>query len=393
MKIDLTDVNAPRDQRELRVLSLAAMSMSRRPDAVAKARVLSSDTALAWLEMAERNRIGPIVAHVLLDATDRGSEVHTRAHRIHEASMARMRILMEELDAVAGHLATAGIRLVALKNAGIARALHPCPGCCPMGDIDVLVERERFLEAHARMADLGYRFDSRAIVEPAELEAALRSGGAEYVKQVAGHKVWLELQWRPIAGRWIRHHQEPDAATLIARSVPIPGTDARLLSADDNMLQVALHTAKHSYVRAPGLRLHTDVDRLVALAEPDWDVFLDAVDQLHVRTASYFSLALARALLQTPIPTGVLERTAPPGWKRHTIVRWLRQIDVFEPDERKFSRPAMMVFHALLYDGSRDLLASVLDAEPAALTDLGQLPRHVRRGVHRMRNLMTRYQA
>jgi len=55
-----------------------------------------------------------------------------------------------------------------------------------------------------------------------------------------------------VAGRWIRPDQEPGAEELLARSISIPGSAARLLAPEDNLLQIALHTAKHSYVRAPG---------------------------------------------------------------------------------------------------------------------------------------------
>src|SRR5690606_34947470 len=137
----------------------------------------------------------------------------------------------------------------------------------------------------------GYQLASRSIVEPADLERGLASGGTEYVRHIGGHEVWIELQWRPVAGRWIRRDQEPAAAELLARSVAIPGTAARLLSPEDNMIQVALHTAKHSYVRAPGLRLHTDVDRLARLAAPDWDRVAAMVEALQTTTAVYLSLA------------------------------------------------------------------------------------------------------
>ena len=83
--------------------------------------------------------------------------------------------------------------------------------------------------------------------------------------------------------------QEPQAEELLARSVPIPGSAARLLAPEDNLLQVALHTAKHSYVRAPGFRLHTDVDRIVRRQPLNWEVFLTRVMSLEVKTPVYFS--------------------------------------------------------------------------------------------------------
>ena len=85
--------------------------------------------------------------------------------------------------------------------------------------------------------------------------------------------MWVELQWRPVAGRWIREDQEPNADDLINRSLPITGTNVRLLAPEDNLLQVCLHTAKHSYMRAIGFRLHTDVDRIVNYQNINWNIF------------------------------------------------------------------------------------------------------------------------
>ena len=299
--------------------------------------------------------------------------------------------MMAQLDQVAERLSREGIAMLALKNAGIARGIFPWPGCCPMGDLDVLIDRERFVEAHELVLECGFTFDSRAEIEPAELAAGLHSGGTEYVREVDGEEVWFELQWRPIAGRWIRTDQEPSAAELIERSVPIEGSAVRLLSPVDNMLQVSLHTAKHSYVRSPGLRLHTDVDRLTAYTPPDWNLFVAQAHAKHVRTATYFSLFLATVLLNTPIPGWVLHALRPPSWKASVMQRWFRQIDLFEPEDLKFSRPAMMVFHGMLYDDTPGLVASALDTEPENL-GVRQLPTNLRRGWKRMRDLATRYQ-
>jgi hypothetical protein len=303
-----------------------------------------------------------------------------------------MKVLIHIMDRLARHLSKEQIAVVALKNAGIARGIYPCPACCPMGDIDVLVERSRFREAHENIQEMGFEFSSRSPVEGADLEHALETGGGtEYVKVVDGVEVWLELQWRPIAGRWIRQDQEPDGAELIARSVPIEGTAVRLLAPVDNMIQVALHTAKHSYVRAPGLRLHTDVDRLAHYYTPDWQEVVDVARRLEVTTAVYFSLAIPKELFESPIPDWVLEQLEPPKWRRSIITRWIRKAGLFNPDEKKFSRVGMMIFHALLYDDIMGLLASVCDTDKESIT-LKNSPRLTKQGFRRISDIIIRHQ-
>lgn len=305
------------------------------------------------LMLAQRNEVDCIVAHHFWSA----SQPHDRNATdnpwwgAHQETHERLTSYLVELDHIAERLAGEQIPLVALKNAGIARGIYPCPGCCPMGDLDVLIERRHFRHAHKILLEEGYTFEFRSPLEEASLDAAERGGGTEYWKVLPdGQKLWLELQWRPVAGRWIRPDQEPPADQLLARSIPIPGTAVRLLSPEDNLLQVALHTAKHSYVRAPGFRLHTDVDRIVRRQPIDWRLFVDRVLALQVQTAVYFSLAIPRQIFGSPIPDWVLQQLRPAKWKEAVMTNWLQHIGLFDPHERKFSRAGFVVFTALLYD-------------------------------------------
>jgi hypothetical protein len=143
------------------------------------------------------------------------------------------------------------------------------------------------------------------------------------------------------------------------RSVSISGSDVRMLSPEDNLLQVALHTAKHTYVRAPGFRLHLDVVRIVKGQTIDWDVFVKRVLDLQVKTPVFFSLAIPKIFFNTPIPDEVLERLKPSQWKVKIIVKWLQKVSLFNPDEKKFGRIGYIIFTALLYDDLKGLWRSV----------------------------------
>lgn len=123
-----------------------------------------------------------------------------------------------------------------------------------------------------------------------------------------------------------------------------------MLAPEDNLLQVCLHTAKHTYVRAPGFRLHTDVDRIVRRCTVGWQKFVAEVERLQVRTAVYLSLAIPTLLLRTPVPEWVLTRLQPAAWKTRLMLRWLWRVGLFDPDARKWSKPGYIVFNMLLYD-------------------------------------------
>jgi hypothetical protein len=220
-----------------------------------------------------------------------------------------------------------------------------------MGDLDLLVGTKEFRQAHKIILnDLGFRFKFRSEFEEEDLEEAFRGGGTEYYKIIDGLKVWLELQWRPIAGRWIQPHNEPNGDELMSNSIKVEGSAVRVLSPEDNLLQVALHTAKHSYVRAPGFRLHSDVDRVVRFQEINWKKFEDKVIDLGLKTAVYFSLNFSKKLLDTPIPDNVLVKLKPVWYRESIIKHYIKKAGIYNQNKKKFTRLGYILFNLSLYD-------------------------------------------
>lgn len=249
-----------------------------------------------------------------------------------------------------------GIRMVVLKNGGIMSDMVSDPAACPMEDIDSLVQKSEFKKAHQILVENGFHFAFRSEFEREDLESAFRDGSTEYrIDTPNGEIMWFELAWRAVAGRWIRRDLEPDTDALIAASYHAPGTKVGILSPEDNLLQVCVHTAKHSYVRAPGLRLHLDVERIVAHKQIDWDLFLQKVESTHVKTSTYYSLYLAKMLFDTPVPQNVLNALYPGKGKNQRILKLIDKAGLLHPKQRKFSKPEFLEFQTSLYD-------SVLDA-------------------------------
>lgn len=310
-------------------------------------------------DLCEKNNVSCIA----YDALNQCSRITLSSYWENSFYTTKKRIAeyMSELDKVSALLADHGIPLIALKNSGIARSLYPILGASPMGDLDVLVNKADFRNAHSALIEYGYSMKFRSPLEEENINSAEQNGGAEYsVELESGNHLWFELQWRPIAGRWIRVDQEPSATDLIKRSVEIDGSQARLLSPEDNLMQVALHTAKHTYVRAPGFRLHTDVDRVVRSTNIDWDNFVEEVKRIEVKTAVFLSLVLAHKLLRTPIPESVLSELTPGSLKSRVLIYWLQRVGLFYPDDKKWGRLGYIIFVALLYDNLSGLFKSIL---------------------------------
>ena len=134
------------------------------------------------------------------------------------------------------------------------------------------------------------------------------------------------------------------------RSISIEGSFVRMLAPEDNLLQVALHTAKHSYVRAPGFRLHSDVDRIVRFQTINWEIFLKTVVKLKLKTAVYFSLYFARELLETPIPDSVFVKLKPICYRRNIILHYIKKAGIFNQRKKKFTKLGYIIFNLALYD-------------------------------------------
>ena len=167
--------------------------------------------------------------------------------------------------------------------------------------------------------------------------------------------MWFELAWRAVAGRWIRPDLEPDSDRLIEDSYAAPECDVHILSPEDNLLQVCIHTAKHSYLRAPGLRLHLDVERIVSHKNIDWDVFLKKADETHVKTACYFSLLIPSVLFKTPVPEYVLKRLQPNAHKENIISAAIIKAGLLHPKKAKFTKLEFLRFQTALYDSFGDM--------------------------------------
>jgi hypothetical protein len=301
-----------------------------------------------------------VASHIgwLLQKTNLNYSVHWQNECL--AVEKRINCLMTILDEIAEHFGNSNIKVVALKNSGITKGIYPIFACSPMGDIDLLVSPKDFYIAHnILISELKFTFKFRSELEDENIEEAFKNGGTEYFKTVNGVRVWLELQWRPIAGRWIQPHNEPNGEELIERSLQVNNSKVRILSPEDNLLQVALHTAKHSYVRAPGFRLHSDVDRIVRFQDVTWDKFLNNVKILNLKTSVYFSLYFAKYLLDTPIPSTVLTELAPCWFKRKVILLFVNNASFYNQNKKKFTRVGYVFFNLFLYDNFIEVIRAV----------------------------------
>jgi hypothetical protein len=274
---------------------------------------------------------------------------------------------------IANVFAREGIKVVVLKNGGIMLNLINDPVDCPMDDIDTLICKSDFLNAHEILIREGFKLNFRSSYEINDVRKAFIHGSAEYSYDMPdGNKMWFELSWRPVDGRWLCAEFEPSVDEFMCRAKKANGSEAYVLSVEDNLLQVCLHTAKHSYVRAPGLRLHLDVERIVSSCYVDWNLFFNNVERYHARTSSYYSLLIAKELFDLrQIPDSLLNELMPVRIKRRAIERSLNKVGLLHPHSKKFTKLKYILFQVYLYDSLKDILKKIFPSPSFLFNRMG----------------------
>lgn len=306
---------------------------------------------IAFFEICHEHELDGVVGAC---AVSLGLDLHEDWKKEYERQKKRQEFLMNKAIEICRIMDENGIPMAVLKNGGIMIGLMHNAVKCPMEDIDSLVKKKDFYKAHEILLSQGFKFKFRSEFEFEKLDKAFRDGSTEYYVEMSdGEKIWFELAWRAVAGRWIRPDLEPDTDGFIERSNMPTGTKVHVLSPEDNLLQVCIHTAKHSYVRAPGLRLHMDVDRIVAHTQIDWKLFIENVNATHVRKSTYLSLLIPGVLFGTQIPQWVLNELKPKSADK--LLKLLGKAGLPHPHERKFSKIQFLRFQMALYDSLGDM--------------------------------------
>ena len=330
------------------------------------ARFRSADKEKLFRICEEHEFVG-VAGHF---AIRHGLELNDAWRQAYDREKKRLDFLKSKSREICSIMKAAGIPMVILKNGGIMQDIMPEAIQCPMEDIDSLIRKGDFYRAHDILIQNGFTFKFRSEYEAEKLDEAYRDGSTEYfIMTPDGEKMWFELAWRAVAGRWIRPDLEPDTDAFIENAHCAQGTDVYVLSPEDNLLQVCIHTAKHSYVRAPGLRLHMDVDRIVMHTEIDWKLFLEKVKRTHVCKSTYLSLYIPTVLFGTKVPQWVLDELKPKSADR--LLNMLACAGLPHPHGRKFSKLQFLRFQTALYDSFGDMWHTLYPGKAWMMTRYG----------------------
>ena len=236
--------------------------------------------SLAW--RLEGLKIPPKVATILAEA--KASAETGRTHALWEGEMAR-RALMP-----------LGIPLILLKGTAFAAAGLDAARGRLIGDLDILVPRDRLAEVEAALLGAGWEWVKPDPYDDAYYRAHMHELPPlihrERYRMIDVHHTILPLTARV----------KPDAAALIADSVPL-GNGLFTLSPPDMLIHAVAHLFADGDLNG-SLRNLWDIDRLIRehSVAPDYWTQLIEHAQLH-GLVPYVSraLRLSQHLFETPV--------------------------------------------------------------------------------------------
>ncbi|MBK6486230.1 MAG: nucleotidyltransferase family protein [Gemmatimonadetes bacterium] len=302
---------------EARLLLLAAGPASMKPEIAA----LLASNVVSWpafLEVADRERATGVVwrrlrEHALPALTDQQRAAFERAAMVSDFTASYLEQRIGESMAL---LARRGTRGLLLKGAALAVSVYGSFADRPMGDVDLVVDRDRAEDAFEALQSIGWRWNASEYPRS-------RYGGHHHfppLLDARGMDVRLELhvelfvEGSPFA---------LDAARLWedSREVTIGAGTARIPSPEHLLLHSCIHYMWSHMMLFGAWRSFRDVVAL-STAGLDWDRFVADARRHRAESACFWTLRLAERLAGAMLPPEVMSRL-----ERATSPRW---IDVCE---------------------------------------------------------------
>jgi Uncharacterised nucleotidyltransferase len=261
-----------------------------------------------------------------------------------------------ELIRVLGHFESLGIKALPYKGPTLAESLYGDVAQRQFGDLDVMVHPDDVPRARAALLDLGYK---PGIELAPRQEGAFIDAGYECPFHSAHGLNLLELQWQilprfysidfevasfferadeiSLGGRdciatqhalkkstelswnsreaaseyspgrkpWVESEALPRASAAKDRPRPSLGCPMRTLRAQDLLLVLCVHAAKHVWVQLSWL---CDIAQLVKSQQLDWNAIQEDARRLGIERIVSLNLLLAHKLIGAALPPAIQKR-------------------------------------------------------------------------------------
>ncbi len=227
--------------------------------------------------------------------------VRDRLRSIYLQAATRNALLFRDTARAAAMLARAEIPLMLLKGVHLARFVYPEPALRSMADLDLMVPRDRLIEAENLFLEAGYGPTPR----PDPVEFCTRSNHLAKLSAPGGTVV--ELHWtieRPTSPFAI----DLDGLWARAEMVPFEKQQVRVLSPEDLVLHLVLHTSYHHGFDRSAIKALVDIRQVVDHHRDvlDWDALVGRANAWRAGGVTYVTLRLAASIMDAPVPAVAL---------------------------------------------------------------------------------------
>lgn len=225
-----------------------------------------------------------------------------RLREDHERNSLRSLAITAELIRLVGLLERAGVQALPYKGPSLAAHVYGNLTIRQYGDLDILVRARDVRRAKAVLFDEGYlpeRWPRRA----REREFLRRHHAQTF--QSAGGRIRLELHW-DFTPRELCVSFDLDALWGRLERRPLGSADVLSLRAEDLLLVLCVHGAKHCWSRLKGIR---DVAETLAVHPTlDWERVMEEAAYIGARRILWLGLFLATELLRAEVPPPIHAR-------------------------------------------------------------------------------------
>ncbi len=261
------------------------------------------DFEIDWAELlrlAEHHGVLPLLARSLtVHAQGLPAQVKQSLRTSFDANLRRNLWFASELARITDQFEKKALSAIPYKGPLLAESAYGDVALRNFGDLDFLVSPADFERAKQILGELGYHPSKK--FRPAVERFWLRTGYERSFDSPAG-KYLVELQWA-LLPRFYAVDLRTDDLLKRSRPASIGGREVRGLSAEDSLLALCVHAAKHLWMR---LIWVCDIAETMRTQVVDWGVVWTRARELGVVRIIGVSLWLAQRLLECPLPESAL---------------------------------------------------------------------------------------
>ena len=215
--------------------------------------------------------------------------------QLYEMNIHKSLFLTRELVRILECLDGLGVEVIPYKGVVLSEAYYGDAAMRQSGDMDLFVREEDVRRIQSAVRDLGY---TARVSIPDDAEADYIASGYESTFDSAAGKNLLELQWA-LQPRYYAVDFDMDGLFERAVTVTLAGRPVKTPSAEDLLIVLSLHAAKHVWGRLIWL---CDIAQILKRENLNWDWVRSQAEELGIERILHITLLLANRLLGVGIP-------------------------------------------------------------------------------------------